>query len=338
MSSEIVVQQEVNPLALLQAAIDKGASVEQLTVLMGLAERWEANQARKAFNVSFSEFKSEVVTLVKNQTVKDGPLKGKKYVDKFGAVDAITPALSKHGLSHSWKITKDEKDWIEVTCILRHALGHSESVSMGAAPDTGPGRNAIQARSSANSYLERITFLAVTGMAAADEDDDGNGGEAPKIAPTIPVQKKTDWSYNEETGVLICRPVSVEKRVTPHPKDPKEYAVVVLNGKAGENDRAFCFSATGISALLGSTGKIVRMVARPSKKGNYLNVEKLIDIDGKPFVDNELKVRELSLNLGLTEAELDQLVKDVCKGDWTDAKARLEAEQERRKEASNGAA
>jgi hypothetical protein len=82
--------------------------------------------------------------------------------------------MSRHGLTHSWKLTKDDAVWMEVTCTIKHSLGHSESVSMGAAPDTGPGRNAIQARGSAKSYLERYTLLAATGMAAGT-DDDGNG-------------------------------------------------------------------------------------------------------------------------------------------------------------------
>lgn len=175
MSNELAVQ-EVNPLAILQQAVAQGASIEQLTALMGLQERWEANAARKAFNVAFSSFKAEAVTIVKNVVVKDGPLKDKKYVDLFGVVSAITPVLSKHELSHSWKLSKDEPAWMEVTCTIRHALGHSESVSMGSAPDTGPGRNAIQARGSAKSYLERYTLLAATGMAASGTDDDGNGG------------------------------------------------------------------------------------------------------------------------------------------------------------------
>jgi hypothetical protein len=176
MSNELAVpQREVNPLAILQQAVDKGASIEQITALMGLAERWEANQARKAFNVAFSEFKAEAVTITRNVTVKDGPLKDKAYANLFGVVDAVIPALSKHGLSHSWKLTKDEPTWMEVTCIIRHVLGYSEAVSMGAAPDTGPGRNAIQARGSAKSYLERYTLLAATGLASADEDDDGAG-------------------------------------------------------------------------------------------------------------------------------------------------------------------
>jgi len=180
MSGEIITQErpelalvEPTPMGILQLAIARDADVEQLTKLMELQERWEANQARKAFNEAFSSFKSEAVTIIKNVTVSDGPLKGKKYADLFGVVNAITPLMSKHGLSHSWRLSKDDPTWMEVTCTVRHVLGHSESVSMGAAPDTGPRRNAIQARGSAKSYLERYTLLAATGTAACDSDNDG---------------------------------------------------------------------------------------------------------------------------------------------------------------------
>lgn len=160
---------------LLEMAIAKGAGLEELTKLMDLHERLEANEARKAFNVAFSAFKAEHVAIIKNTDVKAGPLAGTKYANLFDVVNAVIPALSKHGLSHSWKLTKDEKEWMEVTCTIRHILGHSESVSMGASPDVGPGRNAIQARGSAKSYLERYTLLAASGSAASDQDNDGAG-------------------------------------------------------------------------------------------------------------------------------------------------------------------
>lgn len=165
----------VTPMRLIEMASERGASIEQMQQLFDLKLRVDADDARRAFNEAFSDFKAETISIVKNVTVKDGPLKGKKYVDLFGVVVAITPVLSKHGLSHSWKLTKDEKDWMEITCTIRHLLGHSESVSMGSGPDTGPGRNAIQARGSAKSYLERYTLLAAIGMAASDQDDDGRG-------------------------------------------------------------------------------------------------------------------------------------------------------------------
>lgn len=176
--SELVVRNETemgpaqSPVAW---AIANNVSPEQMLQYYQLDREIKADAARNAFNTAFSDFKAEAVSIVKNVTVKDGPLKDKRYADLFGVVSVVTPVLSKHGLSHSWKLTKDEPEWMEVTCIIRHALGHSESVSMGAKPDAGPGRNAIQARGSAKSYLERYTLLAATGMAASGQDNDGNG-------------------------------------------------------------------------------------------------------------------------------------------------------------------
>lgn len=55
---------------------------------------------------------------------------------------------------------------------------------MGGAPDTGPGRNAIQARGSAKSYLERYTLTAILGLSAQDSDDDGAGGKKTDLLAT----------------------------------------------------------------------------------------------------------------------------------------------------------
>lgn len=167
------------PAQLLQIAVERGADLAYVEKLMELQERFEANAARKAHNEAVSAFKSAAITIVKGKLITDGPLKGKKHADLFDVVSAVTPALSKHGLSISWALTKDEKDWIEVTCYLKHAAGHVESVAMGGGPDTGPGRNAIQARCSVKTYLERYTATAILGMAATDADDDGSGGGDP---------------------------------------------------------------------------------------------------------------------------------------------------------------
>jgi hypothetical protein len=159
-----------------RAAMDPNFDVAKLEHLLAVKERWEANEARKAFNEAFAAFKAEAVVIIKNRDVTDGPLKGKKYAELFSVVNAVTPALSKYGLSHSWKPTKDEKEWIEITCTLKHALGHSESVSMSGPPDAGGAKNALQARISTITYLERCTLKAVCGVAEQGDDNDGNGG------------------------------------------------------------------------------------------------------------------------------------------------------------------
>ena len=167
-----------------RAANDPQMDIAKLQALLAVKKEWEADEARKAFVTAFAAFKSEAVRIVKNKDILDGPLRGRRYADLFAVVDSITPALSRHGLSTSWAVVRDDKDWIEVECILVHVQGHAERRKMGGPPDVGGAKNAIQARASAISYLERYTFLAAVGMAAADTDDDGRG--AVEDAPPPP--------------------------------------------------------------------------------------------------------------------------------------------------------
>lgn len=162
------------PADLLRIAVESGADLDRLERLMALQERWQASEAKKAYDEAFAAFKAEAVKIVKNREVTAGPLNGKKYAELFAVVNAVTPALSRHGLSSSWRITKDDKDWLEVTCTLRHSAGHFESVSMGGPPDAGGAKNPIQARASTVSYLERYTLKAILGLSEQEDDDDGN--------------------------------------------------------------------------------------------------------------------------------------------------------------------
>ena len=163
-----------SPMGMMLAALKHGATLEQVEKMMDLQERWAKTEAKKAYDAAFAAFKAEAVKIVKGRNVTDGPLKGKAYAELHDVVNAVTPALSKHGLSSSWKLTKDEKDWMEVTCYLRHVGGHEESVSMGGPPDMGGAKNAIQARASTKTYLERYTLKAITGLSEQDDDNDGN--------------------------------------------------------------------------------------------------------------------------------------------------------------------
>lgn len=173
----------MTPMAMLDRALSSGATPETIDKLLSLQERWEAGQARKAFNEAFAAFKSEAVVIERNRGVSDGPLKGRRYAELSSFVDAATPALSKHGLSASWTITRDEKEWIEVTCIIEHSLGGNKKVALGGPPDVGGAKNPLQARISTVTYLERATFKAACGLAEQGDDSDGTApqGNAPKI-------------------------------------------------------------------------------------------------------------------------------------------------------------
>ncbi len=176
-NSSVVIPADNSPVNVMLAAIKQGATLEQVEKMMDLQDRWDKAQAKKAYDTAFAAFKAEAVTIIKGKTVTDGPLKGKSYDELHDVVNAVTPALSKHGLSSWWRLTKDEPTWMEVTCYLRHVSGHEESVSMGGPPDAGGAKNPIQARASTKTYLERYTLKGITGLSSQNDDNDGAGGQ-----------------------------------------------------------------------------------------------------------------------------------------------------------------
>ena len=190
--NELPVTAEVaTPSALLAIAVQQGADMAKLEKLMDLQERWEKNEARKAFTKAMAAFKANPPVIVKDKTViikhKDGGGTTEYDHASIGnVVGAITKGLGEHGLSHRWQVTQDIKEGgggrITVTCFITHEMGHTEEVSMSGPPDTSGSKNNIQAIASTVTYLERYTLLAATGLATNEmPDDDGRGSEIKRI-------------------------------------------------------------------------------------------------------------------------------------------------------------
>lgn len=169
--------QSSGPMRLLEVAVQRGASVEELDRLMTLAERHEANEARRAYVAAMAQFKRNPPTIMKNKTAKmqkDGrDLYSYGFADLAAVCGALVEALAQVGISHAWSVGQNGAA-ITVTCTLTHAMGHREHVALTAQADQSGGKNSIQAIGSAVKYLERYTLLAATGIAVQDsEDDDG---------------------------------------------------------------------------------------------------------------------------------------------------------------------
>jgi hypothetical protein len=166
------------PAELLRLAVEGGADLDRLERLMTLQIQWEDREARKAFTVAMSEFKSEPLTIFKRKqvgyTTKENEFVGYSHAELSDVAEVVSPAMARHGLSYSWAIKQDAAR-IHVACIVTHRQGHSETVTMDAAPDTSGKKNAIQAIASAVTYMQRYTLLAVTGMSTKGMDDDGEG-------------------------------------------------------------------------------------------------------------------------------------------------------------------
>ena len=167
-----------SPASMMQIALSRGADLDKLEKMLALQERWEANEAKKAYHTAMAAFKAAPPEIEKDKKVSFGAGKAAySHATLANVTDKINQALSAHGLSAAWKTAQDERG-ITVTCTITHRLGHSESTSLTAAPDNSGSKNAIQAVGSTITYLSRYTLLSLTGLATHDQDDDGNGASA----------------------------------------------------------------------------------------------------------------------------------------------------------------
>jgi hypothetical protein len=189
---------DLNPIQLLQIAVQRGVDTEQLKQLMELQREWKAARAQEAFTVAMNAFRAKSIEIVKGKRVSFGNTHY-SHALLSDVVSAVAPVLSQHGLSHRWE-TKQDGNAITVTCIITHELGHSISTSLTAPPDTSGSKNSIQAIGSTVTYLQRYSFLAITGLAAKDADDDGAGGQA---AVTITDEQVADLeALMQEIGIV----------------------------------------------------------------------------------------------------------------------------------------
>ena len=179
-----------SPAEMIRMAVSGNADLSKLEQLLGIQERWEANEARKSYHKAMAEFKANPPRIDKDKKVSYSAGSSKvayNHASLANVVDKISAELSKHGLSASW--TTKQNGVIMVTCKITHIQGHSEETTLSAPSDTSGSKNAIQAIGSTITYLERYTLLGLTGLATEDMDDDGKGTGAP-IEYILPEQVK----------------------------------------------------------------------------------------------------------------------------------------------------
>lgn len=176
--------QELSPMAMISSVVQAGADPEALDRVTAWAERMQANEARRAHAQAITNFKALCPTVAR---------KSKGHTNTYATLvdidEQIRPALTQCQLSPSWRVIKNDKDWIEVECRVTHVMGHYESTSFGGPPDRGPGRNELQARASTVSYLERYTLKALLGIVDKDMPDNDGADGAPQKEPKKPASQ-----------------------------------------------------------------------------------------------------------------------------------------------------
>lgn len=190
---QAVVATVSTPAEMIKLGIANGSNLPELRELLSLQIEWEANEAKKAYNIAMTAFKADPPRIEKNKAASF-PAKGStvkyKFADLADAADKINGCLSQHGLSASW--TTHQNGAISVTCKITHIKGHSEETTLTAGAETSGVKNSIQALGSTITYLERYTLFALTGIIPHGMDGDGHKSSEPKKSTvSMPSAKKT---------------------------------------------------------------------------------------------------------------------------------------------------
>lgn len=208
----------MTPMEMLDRAVSSNASVETLTQLMVLQERWEANQARKAFDEAMAAVKANMPRIIKTRKVDFTTQKGRtnyQYEDLASIMNQIGPVLSAHGLSVRYRTSAEANQPISVTCIISHRMGHSEENTLMAGRDDSGNKNSIQAIGSTVTYLQRYTLKAALGLAAAADDDGARADDT--IGNITEAEREIILTMVDDTGADIekfCEVLQIESVAT----------------------------------------------------------------------------------------------------------------------------
>lgn len=188
----------VTPMQLIDRALLSGADPAALERLMDLQERWEKNEARKAFDAAMAAARADLPKVIKEEKAsfpsKNGGRVDYHYEDLGGLVEQISPILTQHDLSFRWS-TDNSGDKIVVTCKVAHKDGYFETTALAAPPDTSGSKNSIQALGSTITYLQRYTLKAALGVAASTDLDgaaDPRAAESPWLAKIAKAEDMVD--------------------------------------------------------------------------------------------------------------------------------------------------
>lgn len=168
------------PATLLELAVNRGADVEQLSKLMDLHERWNREEARKAYNAAKRAVESEVPRIE-----KDG--RNETTSSSYSRIETINKALvpiyTKHGftLSFSEGVT-DKEGHIRIICDVSHIGGHSETKWVDLPLDNvglkgTVNKTGVHATGSTLSYGRRYLTCLIFNISTGDDDDGQESGK-----------------------------------------------------------------------------------------------------------------------------------------------------------------
>lgn len=189
--SEIIKVEEVKsdaltinsaPLNLMQIAIQNNASIDVLERLMALKERFDANEARKAYIQAMANFQSKCPIIKRKKEggkTKEGVV-AYKYAPIEDMVEQTKELIAECGFSYflntPMQVERDGQKGIEVQLTISHIAGHSEVFTqfMPFVTKTGV-MSDPQVLGATQSYAKRYVFANGFGIMTGEDDTDAVG-------------------------------------------------------------------------------------------------------------------------------------------------------------------
>lgn len=230
----------ITPMTMIDRALASNATPETLERLLALQERWEANQARKAFDEAMAAAKAEIPVILKNRVVdftgKTGIRTHYRHEDLGEIARTVDPILAKHGLSYRFRTQSPIGEPVTVTCIVSHRDGHSEENTLVGPRDDSGNKNPIQSVGSTITFLQRYTLKAALGLAAAEDDDGRKSDATAEDGPITEDQVKAIQKMADDVGADLARFCAYFKieAVPDLPRSQFERAMTSLEKKRGK--------------------------------------------------------------------------------------------------------
>lgn len=170
--------------SIVERAAFAGMPVEMIEQLRLMARDERAEEARREFEAAFAEMQPSLPAVEKAGKGHQNAV----YAKLEDIQAAARGVLREYGFSTRFKVN-DLDNALEVTCILSHRNGHSDSDTIRLPLDTSGSKNAVQARGSTVAYGKRYTLCNILGIQTGGEDLDG---EKPLSGETLTEKQVKD--------------------------------------------------------------------------------------------------------------------------------------------------
>lgn len=172
MTTDLATVEATNLGSVLSAMVERGATGADLEGILAAQERWERNEAAKAFANALTEFQARCPVIHKK---REATITGTRssYSYKFASYDDVMAQIG--GLLTECKLalsfsTANQEKGIRVTLKIRHGT-HVEEHTLDV-PVPQMNVNDCQRYGAALSYAKRYALCAALNVVVTDEDDD----------------------------------------------------------------------------------------------------------------------------------------------------------------------